>query len=197
MSDVTTWVIQIRGREMEKNFEKIVKEGINLEEDLKEDLREKFPELKEFITDENGKETLRFWRFVKGRKNWKSPKKGDYILFVVPSENTVYIAKTSNTKEDPYDKTLNNYKLLKSPHPTIYNPRYKTHTKFPNAFLIKLVDKKHIKIRDFIEQLKQECECKEFSSALIYCNCPEQDMDSYFQESNKKNKNAKQEKQND
>jgi len=98
---------------------------------------------------------------------------GDYVLFEVEKERTVYITLSSDTIEDSYDETVKNYRLLKSPNPTIYNPRYKSHTKFPKAFLVKLLG--DIKNTKLLEILKELCTCEEFSHALVYCGkCPEE-----------------------
>lgn len=64
MSEKAIWIVKVRGKEMEKNFEKIIKEGISIDDNLKTELSKKLPNIEEFI--ENGK--IRFWRFVKGKK---------------------------------------------------------------------------------------------------------------------------------
>jgi len=154
---------------MEKNFEKIIKEGISIDDTLKTELGKKLPNIEEFI--ENGK--IRFWRFVKGKKDWVFPKMGDYVLFEIEKERTIYITLSSDTIEDSYDKTVKNYRLLKSPNPTIYNPRYKNYIKFPKAFLVKLLG--DTKNTELLEMLKELCTCEEFSHALVYCGkCPEE-----------------------
>jgi hypothetical protein len=113
MTNRTIWLIEIsKDKAMRENFEECVENGKTASSDLIDQLKRKgLQNVEKFISDDK----IRFWRFVGDLT--PNVSEDDILLFLHESKNKLYVTKASNTVEDEYSFSKNNYELLDCPNP--------------------------------------------------------------------------------